>query len=55
MSGVAGGNRIQKADVQATFNKYIEEVLKTIPGFKKASLIRICKSRFKSRLWRFRH
>ena len=38
MSGVAGGNRIQKADVQATFNKYIDQVLKTIPGFKKASL-----------------
>lgn len=38
MSGVAGGNRIQKQDVQATFNKYIDQVLKTIPGFKKASL-----------------
>ena len=38
MSGVAGGNRIQKVDVQATFNKYIDQVLKTIPGFKKASL-----------------
>jgi hypothetical protein len=38
MSGVAGGNRIQKADVQATFNKYVDQVLKTIPGFKKASL-----------------
>ena len=38
MSGVAGGNRIERGDVQATFNKYVEEVLKTIPGFKKASL-----------------
>jgi len=38
MSGVAGGTRIQKADVQATFNKYVDQVLKTIPGFKKASL-----------------
>ena len=38
MSGVAGGNRIQKADVQTTFNKYVDEVLKAIPGFKRASL-----------------
>lgn len=38
MSGVAGGNRIEKGDVQNTFNKYVEEVLKDIPGFKKASL-----------------
>lgn len=38
MSGVAGGNRILKQDVQATFNKYVSEVLSTIPGFKKASL-----------------
>lgn len=38
MSGVAGGNRILKQDVQATFNRYVEEVLKKIPGFKKASL-----------------
>ena len=38
MSGVAGGNRILKQDVQATFNKYVDEVLKHIPGFKKASL-----------------
>lgn len=38
MSGVAGGNRILKQDVQATFNKYVEEVLSKIPGFKKASL-----------------
>jgi hypothetical protein len=38
MSGVAGGNRILRQDVQATFNKYIDEVLKHIPGFKKASL-----------------
>jgi hypothetical protein len=38
MSGVAGGNRIQKQDVQATFNKYVDQVLRTIPGFKKATL-----------------
>ena len=38
MSGVAGGTRILKQDVQATFNKYVEEVLKKIPGFKRASL-----------------
>lgn len=38
MSGVAGGNRILRQDVQATFNKYVSEVLSTIPGFKKASL-----------------
>jgi hypothetical protein len=38
MSGVAGGNRILRQDVQATFNKYIDEVLIHIPGFKKASL-----------------
>ena len=38
MSGVAGGNRILKQDVQATFNKYVQEVLSKVPGFKKASL-----------------
>jgi nicotinamide mononucleotide adenylyltransferase len=38
MSGVAGGNRIERGDVQATFNKYVEEVLSKILGFKKASL-----------------
>jgi len=38
MSGVAGGNRILKQDVQPTFNKYVEQVLSKIPGFKKASL-----------------
>lgn len=38
MSGVAGGTRILEQDVQATFHKYVEEVLKNIPGFKKASL-----------------
>jgi len=38
MSGVAGGNRIERGDVQNTFNKYVEEVLSKIPGFKKASL-----------------
>ena len=38
MSGVAGGNRIEKADVQKTFDKYIKDILEKIPGFKKASL-----------------
>jgi len=38
MSGVAGGNRIERGDVQNTFNKYVEEVLSKILGFKKASL-----------------
>ena len=38
MSGVAGGNRIQKADVQRTFDKYVKQILEKIPGFKKASL-----------------
>ena len=38
MSGVAGGNRIERGDVHNTFNKYVEEVLSKIPGFKKASL-----------------
>ena len=38
MSGVAGGNRIQKADVQKTFDKYVKDILEKIPGFKKASL-----------------
>lgn len=38
MSGVAGGNRILKQDVQSTFNAYVDQVLKHVPGFKKASL-----------------
>lgn len=38
MSGVAGGTRILKQDVQSTFNAYVDQVLKHIPGFKKASL-----------------
>lgn len=38
MSGVAGGNRIQKADVQRTFDKYVKQILEKVPGFKKASL-----------------
>jgi nicotinamide mononucleotide adenylyltransferase len=38
MSGVAGGNRILKQDVQSTFDAYVDQVLKHIPGFKKASL-----------------
>jgi len=38
LSGVAGGNRIQKVDVQSTFNKYIKTFLEKIPGFKLATL-----------------
>lgn len=38
MSGVAGGNRIKREDVQKTFNDYINNVLKRVPGFKTASL-----------------
>jgi len=38
MSGVAGGNRIQKSDVQKTFDLYVKKILEKIPGFKKASL-----------------
>jgi len=38
MSGVAGGNRIEKADVQRTFDKYVKDILEKIDGFKKASL-----------------
>ena len=38
MSGVAGGSRIEKPDVHATFDKYIKEILEKIPGFIKATL-----------------
>jgi len=38
MSGVAGGNRIKKQNVQATFNDFENKVLKKIPGYKAASL-----------------
>lgn len=38
MSGVAGGNRIEKADVKKTFDSYVEQVLSKVPGFKKATL-----------------
>jgi len=38
MSGVAGGNRIKKQNVQATFNDFENNVLKKIPGYKSASL-----------------
>jgi len=38
MSGVAGGNRIKKQDVQDTFNDFENKVLKKIPGYKAASL-----------------
>lgn len=37
-SGVAGGNRIKKENVQETFANYIEKVLTKIPGFKHATL-----------------
>lgn len=37
-SGVAGGNRIKRAQVQETFANYIDEVLNKIPGFKHATL-----------------
>jgi len=38
MSGVAGGNRIDKGDVKDTFERYTKEILEKIPGFKKATL-----------------
>jgi len=38
MSGVAGGSRIKKIDVQPTFNNFLSQVLTKIPGFQKASL-----------------
>jgi nicotinamide mononucleotide adenylyltransferase len=38
MSGVAGGNRINKQYVKQTFEDFIDQVLKKIPGFTKASL-----------------
>ena len=38
MSGVAGGNRIKREDVQSTFNNYVKFVLKKIPGFTNATL-----------------
>jgi phosphopantetheine adenylyltransferase len=38
MSGVAGGSRIKKADVQKTFDKYVSQVLSKIPEFNKATL-----------------
>lgn len=38
MSGVAGGTRIQKTDIQRTFDEYRRKVLERIPGFRKASL-----------------
>ena len=37
-SGVAGGNRIKKENVQETFANYIDKVLSRIPGFKHATL-----------------
>jgi len=38
MSGVAGGNRISKQYVKQTFDNFVDQVLKKIPGFEKASL-----------------
>lgn len=38
MSGVAGGNRIKKADVERTFSDYYNKVLKQIDGFQRAGL-----------------
>lgn len=38
MSGVAGGNRIAKADVEKTYEGYVKQILEKIPGFKKATL-----------------
>ena len=38
MSGVAGGNRIKREDVQSTFNDYTKRVLEKIPGFLNATL-----------------
>jgi nicotinamide mononucleotide adenylyltransferase len=38
MSGVAGGNRIKKENVEETFSNFISQVLRKIPGFTKASL-----------------
>jgi len=38
MSGVAGGSRIQRQDVQKTFNSYVTRVLQNVEGFKKATL-----------------
>lgn len=38
MSGVAGGNRIKKVDVQKTFDNYIDQVLSKVPGYRKATL-----------------
>lgn len=37
-SGVAGGNRIKREQVQETFANYIDKVLSKIPGFKHATL-----------------
>lgn len=38
MSGVAGGNRIKRQNVQDTFNDFTEKVLSKIPGYKVSSL-----------------
>lgn len=48
MSGVAGGSRINKEDVERTFNSYYSNILKNIPGFKKATLTGSVKARSKS-------
>jgi hypothetical protein len=38
MSGVAGGNRIKRQNVDATFKDFENKVLKKIPGYKTATL-----------------
>jgi len=38
MSGVAGGSRIKKQDVQKTFDSYVNAVLQNVEGFRKATL-----------------
>tara|TARA_R110000868_G_scaffold6288_1_gene35828 strand:- start:3016 stop:6174 length:3159 start_codon:yes stop_codon:yes gene_type:complete len=38
MSGVAGGNRIKRQNVQDTFNDFTEKILSKVPGYKVSSL-----------------
>lgn len=47
MSGVAGGMRIKREFIYETFNNYVEQVLRPIPGFKRASLSGSVKSKAK--------
>lgn len=48
MSGVAGGDRIQKQYVDKTFQDYQDKVLSKIPGFKSAGLSGSVKARKKT-------